>query len=57
VYVIPPGRIKALARALGAEHGEDVLDALARYYQQHGGRISELLRSPEIAAEFDNWHS
>jgi hypothetical protein len=34
-----------------------VLDALAGYYQQHGGRISPLLRSPEIAAEFDTWHS
>jgi hypothetical protein len=30
---------------------------LAGYYQQHGGRISHLLRSPEVAAEFDKWHS
>jgi hypothetical protein len=29
---------------------------LACYHQQHSGRISELLRSPEIAATFDNWH-
>ena len=57
VYVVPSGRIGALARALGAEHDDDVLDALAGYYQQHGGRISQLLRSPEIAAEFDNWPS
>lgn len=55
VYVIPSGRVQALARALGAEPGDDVLDALARYYHQHGGRISQLLRNPEIAAEFDNW--
>jgi hypothetical protein len=34
-----------------------VLDALAGYYHQHGGRISELLRSPAIAAHLDNWHS
>jgi hypothetical protein len=34
-----------------------VLDALAGYYQQHGGRISQLLRGAEIAAEFDNWPS
>ena len=57
VYVVPSGRVNALARALGAEPGDDVLDALASYYQQHGGRISQLLRSPEIAAEFDNWPS
>ena len=57
VYVVPSGRIGALARALGAEHDDDVLDALAGYYQQHGGRISSLLRGAEIAAEFDNWPS
>jgi hypothetical protein len=57
VYVVPSGRIGALARALGAEHGDDVLDALAGYHHQHGGRISQLLRSAEIAAEFDNWPS
>jgi hypothetical protein len=57
VYVVPSGRVRALAGALGAEPGQDVLEALARYYHQHGGRISELLRSPEIAAEFDNWPS
>ena len=57
VYVVPSGRIGALARALGAEHDDDVLDALAGYYHQHDGRISQLLRAAEIAAEFDNWPS
>jgi hypothetical protein len=57
VYVVPSGRVGALARALGAEHDDDVLDALAGYYQRHGGRISQLLRGAEIAAEFDNWPS
>jgi len=57
VYVVPSGRIGALAQALAAEPGDDVLDALARYYQQHSGRISGLLRSAKIAAEFDNWPS
>jgi hypothetical protein len=57
VYVVSAGRVTALAQALGAEPGDDVLDALASYYQQHDGRLSELLRSPEIAAEFDNWPS
>jgi hypothetical protein len=53
--VVPSGRIGALAQVLGAESDDDVLDALAGYYQQHGGRISQLLRGAEIAAEFDNW--
>ena len=57
VYVIPPGRVGALVQALGAEQRDDVLDALASYYRQHDGQISQLLRSPEIAAEFDNWPS
>jgi serine/threonine protein kinase HipA of HipAB toxin-antitoxin module len=57
MYVVPSGRIAALAQALGTEPDDDVLDALARYYQEHGGRISGLLRSAEIAAEFDNWPS
>jgi len=57
VYVVPSGRVGALVQALGAEHSDDVLDALASYYQQHDGQISKLLRSPEIAAEFDNWPS
>jgi hypothetical protein len=57
VYVVPSGRVDALVQALDAEHGDDVLDALAVYYRQHGGQISELLRSPGIAAGFDTWHS
>jgi hypothetical protein len=57
VYVIPPGRVAALVQALGAEQRDDVLDALASYYRQHDGQISQLLRSPEIAAGFDNWPS
>jgi hypothetical protein len=57
VYVVPSERVTALAQALGADQGDDVLDALASYYQQHGGRISELLRSPGIDPEFDTWHS
>jgi len=57
VYVIPPGRVAALVQALGAAQRDDVLDALASYYRQHDGQISQLLRSPEIAAEFDNWPS
>ncbi len=57
VYVVPPGRVTVLIQARGAEQDNDVLDALASHYQQHGGQISELLRSPEIAAQFSTWHS
>jgi hypothetical protein len=57
VYVVAPAKVDALLRLLGGAKGDDVLDALATYYQQHGGQISELLRGPEIAAEFANWHS
>jgi hypothetical protein len=57
VYVVPPGRVAALIQALDAGQDKDVLDAVASYYQQHGGQISELLRSPEIAAQFSTWHS
>ena len=57
VYVIAPVRIGTLFRLLGGAEGDDVLHALAAYHQQHGGRIGDLLRSPEVAAEFANWHS
>jgi hypothetical protein len=52
-----PGKVDALLRLLGGAEGDNVLDALATYYEQHGGQLSELLRGPEIAAYFDNWHS
>jgi hypothetical protein len=57
VYLVVAGRVDSLLRLLGGAEGDDVLDALAAYYQQHGGLLNELLRDPEIAAEFDNWHS
>jgi hypothetical protein len=57
VYVVALARVAALLRLLGGAEDDDVLDALATYYQQHDGQLSELLRGPEIAAEFDNWHS
>lgn len=57
VYVVPPGRIQALLGALGGSKDDDVLTALAAYHEQHGGRISALLKNPPVAAAFDNWHS
>jgi hypothetical protein len=45
----------SLLRPLCGAEDDDVLDALAAY--QHGGLLNEPLRGPEIAAEFDNWHS
>ena len=57
VYVVAPARVDALLRLLDGAEDDDVLAALATYYQQHGGQLSELMRSPEVAADFDNWHS
>jgi hypothetical protein len=30
---------------------------LATYHDQHGGQINDLLRGPQVAATFSNWHS
>jgi hypothetical protein len=57
VYVVAPPKVDALHRLLGGAEDDDALEALATYYQQHGGQFTELLRGPEIAAHFDNWHS
>jgi hypothetical protein len=57
VYVVAPDRVEVLLRHLGGGDGDDVLKVLAAWHEQTGGRISSLLRSPEIGAEFSNWHS
>jgi hypothetical protein len=57
VYVVAPDRVGSLLRLLGGAEDDDAIDALATYYEQHGGQLSELLRGPEVAAYFDNWHS
>jgi hypothetical protein len=57
VWVVAPTKVDALLQLLGGAEDGDVLDALATYYQQHGGQLSELMRRPEVAAHFDNWHS
>jgi hypothetical protein len=57
VCVVAPTRVDALLRLLGGAEDGDVLDALAVYCLQHGGQLSELIRSPEVAAGFENWHS
>ena len=56
VYVVPPGRVGNLVAAIGGGD-DDVLDLLAGYFERNHGRIGTLLRSREVAAEFDNWHS
>jgi hypothetical protein len=52
-----PCRVDALLRLLSGAEDDDILVALAAYYLRHGGQLSRLLRGPEIAAYFDNWHS
>jgi hypothetical protein len=56
-YVIAPDRVATLLTLLGGHAGDDVLDRLAAYHDQHGGRVNDLLRGPQIAADFRNWHS
>jgi len=34
-----------------------VLALLAAHYQHTGGLLSDMLKSPEIAADFSNWRS
>jgi hypothetical protein len=56
-YVIAPERVAALFTLLGGHPGVDVLDLLATYHRQNGGQINDLLRGPQVAATFSNWHS
>ena len=57
VYVVAPDQVGTLLRLLGGEQGDDVLHTLATYHQQHAGQMNEMLRGPEVAAQFANWHS
>jgi hypothetical protein len=56
-YMIAPDRVGALLTLLGGHAGDDVLDRLTAYHGQHGGRVDDLLRGPQVAAKFSNWHS
>ena len=56
-YVIAPDRVGTLFTLLGDHAGNDVLNLLATYHDQHGGQMNELLRGPQVAAAFSNWHS
>ena len=56
-YVIAPDRVGTLFTLLGGQAGDDVLDLLATYHDQHGGHVNDLLRGPQVAAAFGNWHS
>jgi hypothetical protein len=55
--VIAPDRVGTLLTPLGGQAGDDVLDLLATYHDQHRGQINDLLRGPQVAAAFSNWHS
>ena len=57
VYVIAPDRVGTLFTLLGGQAGDDVLDLLATYHDQHGGQMNDLLRGAQVAAAFSNWHS
>lgn len=55
--MVAHSRIAELTQLLGAAAGSNVLGTLAAYHREHHGQISDLMRSPEIGAEFDNWHT
>jgi hypothetical protein len=55
--VIAPDRVGTLFTLLGGHAGDDVPGLLATYHDQHGGQINDLLRGPQVAATFSNWHS
>ena len=57
VYVVAADRVPALIRLLGGHDGDDVLALLSSHYQHIGGRIDDLMKHPDLAAHFDNWHS
>jgi hypothetical protein len=56
-YVIAPDRIGTLLTLVGGQAGDDVPGLLATYHDQHRGQINDLLRGPQVAATFSNWHS
>ena len=55
MYVVPAERVGSLVETMGGGGDDDVLDLLAGHYRRTGGRIGDLLRRPEAAAEFSNW--
>jgi hypothetical protein len=56
-YVIAPDRVGTLLTLLGGQAGDDVLDLLAAHHKQYRGQVNDLLRNPQVAATFSNWHS
>jgi hypothetical protein len=44
-YVIAPDRAGTLFTPLGGDVGDDVLDLLATYHDQHGGQINDLFQA------------
>jgi len=57
VYIVAPDRVSALIRLLGGHDGDDALALLIAYHQREGGQISDLMKHPDVAAAFSNWHS
>ncbi|HUD37400.1 MAG TPA: hypothetical protein VMR14_10915 [Streptosporangiaceae bacterium] len=57
VWVVAPGRVAGLVRLLGGNDGDDVLAVLLAYHERTGGRVSDVMRHADVAAEFSSWHS
>jgi len=57
VYVVAPARVPALVQILAGHDGDDVVALLAAYHQQRQGQISDLMKHPDVTADFSNRHS
>ena len=57
VYVVASDRVGNLIRQLGGAAEDDVLDLFAAYHARTGGIVSKVLKHPDVAASFSNWHS
>jgi hypothetical protein len=57
VHVVAADRVPALAKLLGGHEGDDVLALMYSYYQRLGGQIGDIMKHPDVAAHFANWHS
>jgi hypothetical protein len=56
VCVVTSDRVPAFVRLLGGHDGDDVLTLLAAYHQRAGGQLNDMMKHPEVVADFSNWH-
>lgn len=57
VHVVAADRVPVLTKLLGGHEGDDVLALFCFYYQRVGGHICDIMKHPDVAEHFANWHS